>query len=271
MWFPPALIDLPNIAPVTLPEADRPSWLFWILMGPCASGWLVAYGLAIYRAKLDKRVGIPVFVVEVNLAWEFTLSLILDQADVQRPINLSWFLVDCFILRQTLAYGWKDYPGMSRRTFRWMVFGVIAWSAVFHIMTTYELKDATGIYTGTGLNVFLSLSFIFMLNRRGSSLGQSMYVALAKGIGSFFAGWTVLVMYPGHHLFIFLFLTVWTIDATYCVLLYRKVREEGRSPWAWNRGPTEVPDAPGGLATGSAPRHGEREHEEAAVRSAASG
>lgn len=79
-----------------------------------------------------------------------------------------------------------------------------------------------------------------------------MYVAICKGLGSFFAGLTVMMMFPGRYLFVFWFPTVWALDTLYSVMPYRKIRSEGASPWALNR-PAVVPDSER-TVSGVAPR-----------------
>ncbi|SDZ46666.1 hypothetical protein SAMN05421504_12018 [Amycolatopsis xylanica] len=235
MWWPPPIVDLANAAPVSIGQADRPDWLFWSLMGPCTVFWLLAYLFAIHRAKIDEYSGVPVLVVGVNFAWEFAGAFIVEQEAVQRPIDFCWMVLDIFILRQALKYGGKDYPTLRRRVFQGMIIGILLWTVFLVVAAAYEFGDRPGIYSGTAINVFLSLSWIFMLKRRGSSAGQSMYIAMSKFLGSFFAGWTVFVMFPGRYLFVVWFLTVWTLDIVYMVLLHRQIRAEGASPWALKR------------------------------------
>lgn len=234
-WWPPPIIGLTADAPVTILQADRPFWLFALFMGPCTLFWLFAYFFVIRQASIDKYSGIPVTVVGVNFAWEFSGAFIVQQTPIQRPIDFSWMILDIFILRQALRYGHKDYPSLSLKAFRTMVLCILGWSVILIVASAYEFNDLQGIYTGTALNVFMSLAFILMLRRRDSSVGQSMYIAVCKAIGSFFAGVTVFVMFPDRHLFVVWFVTIWALDAAYIVLLHRKIRAEGASPWTLRR------------------------------------
>jgi hypothetical protein len=242
VWLPPVLIPMSQVAPVTQGPADVPDALFWALAGPTALGWLLTYVLAIRQALVDRRVGIPAYLVAVNFAWEFSLTFVLEQTPSQRQINFLWVLFNAVLLYQALRYGPRDYPALSARVFRWSFLGVLLWAAVMVVVGANEFHDREGMYTGMIIQVPLSAAFLLMLKRRGSSVGQSMQLAAAKLVGSLFAGLTAFVLYPSHHLLQVLVPTYVVLDIAYVVLLRRTMRLEGRPPWAW-RGPTAVPEA----------------------------
>ncbi|MFG2503194.1 hypothetical protein ACGFSB_33915 [Streptomyces sp. NPDC048441] len=234
-WLPDAIIPWPDVVPVTIPENFRARWIFWTLMSPAAVGWLVAYTLAFHRGHKDKCVGVPALLVAVNFAWEFNLSIILDQDTTQRHINFSWALFNIFIISQVIRWGHKDHPNLTRRNFLWAFVGMFVWSSFMVIYGTIEIGDFPGTYTGTIINIPLSWAFITMLKSRGSSAGQSIYIAIAKMVGSMGAAATVYAEFPGHNLFFVLFISVHILDAVYIRMLYVQIRKEGQSPWAWNR------------------------------------
>ncbi|MDT9682489.1 hypothetical protein RND61_10465 [Streptomyces sp. TRM76323] len=249
-FLPDALIPMSDPAPITIPEVHRERWLYWMCMGPAAVGWLAAYAFAIHRGLKDKRVGIPPLLVAVNFAWEFNLSIVLDQDTTQRHTNFYWALFNSLIIYQTLKWGWKDFPKLTKRQFRAAFVGMFVWASLMVVVGTNELGDIPGVYTGTVINIPLSAAFIYMLHNRGSSAGQSMHIAVAKAIGSLFAGITVYIEFPGHYLFFVLFPTIHVLDIIYIRMLHRRIRAEGHSPWAFNRPP--VPD-PYEAAPASAP------------------
>ncbi|WP_378733217.1 hypothetical protein [Nocardia brasiliensis] len=242
MWFPPYLIDLPTVAPVVLPPRDFHSIGFYSIVTGLAVCWLIAYGLAIHRGFVDKRVGIPAAFVCANIAWEFMHSLVIQQDAELRPFYLAWALVDILILYQVLKWGNRDFPSMSRRAFRGMVAAIIAYAAALTLLMTYEFKDPIGLYDGAGLNILLSTSFILMLRSRGSSAGQSMYIALFKWAGTALGALNTIIVFPERRLLLFLFATVSILDFCYMTMLYRQIRREGANPWQFNRPP--VPDTP---------------------------
>lgn len=240
-WLPPYLIPLQKTPPVALQPEHPASWLFWLIMGPAAVGWLGSYALAIHRAHIDKRVGIPAFMVAVDFAWEFSLAFILQQDSQQRHIDLAWVLFDSVVLYQVFKYGRKDYPSLSKRQFNGIIVGILLYCSVLVMVGVNEIHDQNGIYTGSIINIPLSVAFIVMLRRRKSSVGQSMYIALSKAIGTVFAETGALLVYPTHWLLLVLFPTMSAIDIVYIVLLRRTIIAEGQSPWAFRRPPVQLP------------------------------
>jgi hypothetical protein len=236
-WLPDAIIPWPDRVPVTIPEVYRARWIFWLLMGPAMVGWLVAYALAFHRGLKDKCVGVPALLVAVNFAWEFNLSIVLDQDETQRHINFSWALFNVFIISQVIRWGHKDFQEWTRKKFLWVFVGMFVWASFMVVFGTMEIGDYPGTYTGTIINIPLSYAYITMLKSRGSSAGQSMHIAIAKAIGSAGAAATVYAEFPGHNLFFVLFITVHILDIIYIRMLYRQIREEGQNPWAFNRPP----------------------------------
>ncbi|MGP3948828.1 transmembrane-type terpene cyclase [Streptomyces sp. 7N604] len=246
-------------APVTVGAADVPGRLFWSVAGPTAVGWIVTYVLAIRQAVLDGRVGIPAYLVAVNFAWEFSLTFLLEQTPTQRQINFFWVLFNVVLLYQAFRYGRHDCPGLSPRAFRWTVVGVLIWAALIVMVVANEFHDRDGMYTGMIIQVPLSASFLLMLKRRGSSLGQSMHIAVAKFVGSLFAGLTAFLVYPSHLLFLVLVPTYVGLDIAYLVMLHGTMRAEGRPSWAL-RTPTTVAGPLTGFSPGptSSPSAGVR-------------
>lgn len=231
-WLPPYLFPMSSVPPVSVGPANV-GWLFWLVAAPTALGWTLTYLLAIRQAILDGRVGIPAYLVAVDFAWEFTLTFVLQQTPRQRQIDFLWAICDAVLLYQVFRYGRRDYQRMSPRAFRWSVIGVVVWAALAVLAGANEFHDTDGMYTGMIIQVPLSASFLLMLNRRGSSVGQSMYIAVAKFVGSLAAGLTAFLVYPAHHLFLVLVPTYVVIDIVYLLRLRRVMRAEGRPLWAW--------------------------------------
>jgi hypothetical protein len=230
--LPPYPIPMPAVPPVSVGPADV-GWLFWLVAGPTALGWTLTYVLAIRQAFVDRRVGIPSHLIAVNFAWEFTLTFVLEQTPMQRQIDLLWLLFDAVLLYQAFRYGRADHPTLSPRVFRWSVIGVAVWAAFAVLAGASEFHDLDGMYTGMIIQVPLSASFLLMLSRRGSSAGQSMYIAIAKFAGSVAAGLTAFLVYPSHHLFWVLVPTYVALDVVYLARLRRVMRAEGRPLWTF--------------------------------------
>ncbi|SFD64289.1 hypothetical protein SAMN04487819_101506 [Actinopolyspora alba] len=231
-WLPPFLVPMSDVAPVTIEAVDIPRRLFWSVAGPTVVGWLLTYLLSIRQTILDGRIAVPAYMVAVNFSWEFSLGFILEQTPSQRQINTVWAVINVFLFYQAFRYGPRDYPHLSRFTFRALLGGLAVWSSLVVMAGANEFHDCDGMYIGMIINVFLSAAFILMLRRRNSSVGQSLHIAVAKFLGTFSAGLTGFLLYPSRVLFLVLIPTMVVLDIVYIVLLYRRMRLEGRNPWS---------------------------------------
>lgn len=70
-----------------------------------------------------------------------------------------------------------------------------------------------------------------MLLFRGDAKGQSMYIAIAKMIGTVCASIAIYLLLPSSTLLIFLCLSIFLFDLMYSVLLHIKIKEQGINPW----------------------------------------
>jgi hypothetical protein len=242
----PSLLDVPAEPPVVMERAEVPDWLFLTLLTIQGVCWAYTYAVLIYRGTVDRYLGIPVFAVVLNLSWELTFLLVLPHPPEQKPIDVIWVLLDLFILRLAFRYGHRDFPGVSRPAFARMVAGALVAGFVFHVALGWELADNEGIYGAMIINLYMSLAFISLLRRRGSSIGQSMHVAVGKCIGTLGAGAMFFAWYPQRNLLTLCTVTIFVIDLVYIRMLYRQLRVEGVRPWALRRPPvrTPVPERP---------------------------
>lgn len=231
MWWPSPLFGGESMAPIVRAAQDLPDWYYVGLVLSVGGCWLAAYVLAIRQAWLTGRAGIPAVAVALNIGWEFNDALIVNHASWQRPFNFAWFLLDVFIARQVLRYGPKDYPELPAATFRRLFFLLVVFGAVFVPAVELEINDYYGAYTGLGLNAWMSLAFVVILRRRGGTAGQSMYIAVSKGVGSLLGVVMSVSLYPHSFVIPVLGLTIIALDAYYTVRLYRRFGREGTSPW----------------------------------------
>jgi hypothetical protein len=81
-----------------------------------------------------------------------------------------------------------------------------------------------------------------MILKRKSSAGQSIWIALAKLLGTVFADLAFIVApypnaehpgtpAPGELLWPSLYLAILAFDAIYLVLVWKQLRKEGKNPW----------------------------------------
>jgi hypothetical protein len=250
MWWPSPLFGGDSVAPIVHGARDLPDWYYVGLVLSVGGCWLAAYVLAIREARLTGRAGIPAVAVALNIGWEFNNALIVDHASWQRPFNFAWFLLDLLIVRQVLRYGPKDYPELPATAFRRSFLALVVFGAVFIPAVELEINDYYGAYTGLGLNAWMSLAFVVVLRRRGSTAGQSMYIAVSKGVGSLLGVVMSVSLYPHSFVIPVMGATVIVLDAYYIVTLYRQFGREGTSPLRPRRrtaaAPAAVPAPTGG-------------------------
>ncbi|MFI5855068.1 hypothetical protein [Streptomyces parvulus] len=224
----------------------------------CVVGWLVAYVAIIYRGFADQTYGVPLAALFANLTWEFAYGFLLDPlGDYFHTASIFGFLVDAVIAWQVWKYGAAQFPDSALgRHFRPLfgLFVAVALSVNYHAFI--DLADPDGEYTGFGINLMMSILYIKMLEDRGSPAGQSMYIAVGKWLGTLCA-WIATALtvttspqrtwptswsdfgrkalgnrsYPLTPLINVMYGWTFLLDAAYCVLLHRRLRAAGMSPW----------------------------------------
>lgn len=224
----------------------------------CVVGWLVAYAAIIYRGFADQTYGVPLAALFANLTWEFAYGFLLDPlGDYFHTASIFGFLVDAVIAWQVWKYGAAQFPDSSLGRYFRPVFGLCVAAALsvnYHAFI--DLADPDGEYTGFGINLMMSILYIKMLEDRGSPAGQSMYIAVGKWLGTLCA-WIATALtvtttpqrtwptswsdftrqalgnrsYPLTPLINVMYGWTFLLDAAYCVLLHRRIRAAGMSPW----------------------------------------
>lgn len=203
--------------------------LFYPLMVAGGLFWALAYLLIIRRGAEDGTYGMPLAALCANLSWEFVFSFVFPHGPVQTPVNLAWFVLDLLIVSQVLRYGPREFPGISRREFN-ASFGVgIATALLAVVAVTIEFRDFDGAYTAFGMNLMMSVLFLWMLYSRGSLKGQSPWIGVARMAGTACnsaAFW--LYASEGSVLLPFLFVSVFFFDAAYVYFAFRVRGAKGR-------------------------------------------
>ncbi|MFI6040962.1 hypothetical protein ACIA8C_04970 [Nocardia sp. NPDC051321] len=234
MWWPEPVAGIPT-PPIIRAAKDLPDRYYVGLVLIVGAFWLSAYVFAIAQARIDGRAGIPAIACALNIGWELNDSFVVNHSAWQRPFNFAWFLLDLLIIAQVLRHGHKDYPELSARQFKRMVAAVCGVGVLMIAAIEIEINDFYGAYTGLILNSIMSVMFVRTLIRRQSSAGQSLYIALCKGIGSALGVLMSVSLYPYSLVIPVLGVIVIGFDVYYTVALVRKMREEGRNPWALPR------------------------------------
>ncbi|MBN2615027.1 MAG: hypothetical protein JXR71_04975 [Bacteroidales bacterium] len=209
--------------------------LMVLLSGTC---WSLVYLDAIRIGIKDKTYAIPFWALALNFAWEALLTLFgYRELGVQAQVGMNavWLLFDFGILYTYFKYGIKEFPAsVSPRWFYlWSVL-VILVSLVIQYFFIRQFGVITGgSYTAFLQNLLMSILFIGMLIKRKSSRGQTLLIAVMKGIGTLFP--TILFGFVGikethgpNHLVLVLGILIFFFDVLYVYLLYR-VKQQERS------------------------------------------
>jgi hypothetical protein len=214
--------------------------------------WTLAYALIVRRGWKDRTFGMPLVALAANLSWEviFLVETIrLDGADARLALILPWTLLDVAIFAQCFRFGADDFADpWVRRWFRPLLLAIIVFTALVLRSIIHEFHDAIGWYAAFGQNMLMSILFVAMLLRRDDVRGQSLYIALSKLLGTWFAfvlalfwspptlheHWKTLLplaYQPIAPLLVTLYAGTLAFDLLYVALLLRACRARGVDPW----------------------------------------
>jgi hypothetical protein len=196
--------------------------LFYPLMIAGGLFWALAYLMIIRRGFLDGTYGMPVAALCANISWEFVFSFIFPHGPIQTPINAAWFVLDLVILGQIVRYGPREFSALPRRSFYAALIAGLLTALAAVVAITVEFQDFDGAYTAFGMNLMMSVLFLWMLYSRGSLRGQSPWIGVAKMVGTACnsaAFW--LYASEGSVLLPFLFVAILLFDAAYVFFAFR--------------------------------------------------
>ena len=161
--------------------------LLIIISGIC---WSVVYVDSIRTGFKQKTYCMPLFALGLNIAWEgiyaFMDLFVRNNIGAQAIANTAWFLLDIFIVVSFLKFGKEEMEGeVSKKYFvAWTILVLICCFAL-QILFIYEFGDIEGEkYSAYLQNITMSVAYLYMLNRRKSSKGQTMTIAVCKCIGT---------------------------------------------------------------------------------------
>ncbi|WP_439879887.1 hypothetical protein ACSX1A_12000 [Pontibacter sp. MBLB2868] len=200
-----------------------------------ASGifWSITYLLILRRGFADKSYGMPMVALCANLSWEFIFSFVHPHSTPQLYVDYAWLALDAGILVQYLMYGKKEFSEHLPGEFFYPGFLLtLALSFLFILLLSREFNDLNGVYAAFGQNLLMSVLFIHLLLKRNSPLGQSLYIALSKMIGTLFPSVLLYMYFPGSYLLVLLYVSIFIFDMIYLLLLYLKMKGAGINPWA---------------------------------------
>lgn len=161
--------------------------LLCIISGLC---WSAVYIDSIRTGFRQKTYCMPLFALGLNIAWEgiyaYTDLFVRKSVSLQAIANTVWFILDIFIVATYFLYSKNECTTEMER--KWQIpFGilVIVLCVVIQLLFIVEFGDVKAeIYSAYLQNVAMSVAYLYMLNRRRSSAGQTKLIAICKWIGT---------------------------------------------------------------------------------------
>lgn len=158
-----------------------------IISGIC---WSIVYADSIRTGFKQKTYCMPLFALGLNIAWEgiyaYTDLFIRRDIGAQALANTAWFLLDIFIVVTWIKYGKEEMNSESSRKFfiPWTILVLVSCFAL-QLLFMVEFGDVEGEkYSAFLQNIVMSIAYLYMLNSRKSSKGQTMTIAICKCIGT---------------------------------------------------------------------------------------
>ena len=158
-----------------------------IISGIC---WSAVYMDSIRIGFKQKTYCMPLVALGLNIAWEGIYAcmdlFVRHSYGAQAFANAAWFLLDIFLVVTFLKYGKEEVQSETGKKFfvPWTVLSLAA-CFVLQLLFIYEFGDVEGEkYSAYLQNVAMSICYLYMLNSRKSSKGQSMLIAVCKCVGT---------------------------------------------------------------------------------------
>lgn len=194
--------------------------------------WTAAYILIFRRGLKDRTYGMPLAALAANIAWEAIFSFLLPHKPPQLQVNRVWFLFDLGLVWQALRHGRAEMPyPWLQKNFRWVAAGTFLCGFLGVWTTTWQFQDWDGMYAAFGQNLMMSILFVAMLLRRDDIRGQSLWIGIAKMVGTVLPSILFHLKYPDAPLLNFLYVAIFLFDLLYCAILFDRIRTTGESPW----------------------------------------
>ena len=155
--------------------------------------WTIVYISCIRTGFKQKTYCMPLFALGLNFAWEVIYSVddvvgVLGDVSVfsvQTIVNIIWACLDAVIVYTYFKYGKKDFPENAQKQFVPFSILTFATCVVLQLAYYFEFQGiAAAQYSAFVQNAVMSILFLIMLYRRGSTRGQTMTIAVAKWLGT---------------------------------------------------------------------------------------
>ncbi|SCI77545.1 Uncharacterised protein [uncultured Clostridium sp.] len=194
----------------------------------------MTYIIIIYKSFKDKTCGMPLFALALNLAWEFTFSFIYPPENllIARIMFILWLILDLIILYTFFKYGYENLKYKNLITKKELnIFAIldILFSIIFIILFVNDISilyensivQASGFIANLQ-NLIMSILFVNMILNRGNTLGQSIFIAIFKWIGTLaIAILKFSNMLPSTNTELLIIMLIQVFDIIYIHLIYK--------------------------------------------------
>lgn len=198
-----------------------------IISGIC---WSIVYIDCIRTGFKQKTYCMPLFALGLNIAWEgiyaFIDLFIRQQIGAQAIANTVWFLLDIFIVITFFKFGRNNsnYGENNKYFIPWTVL-VLVCCFIIQILFVVEFGNVEGEkYSAYLQNIIMSVAYLYMLNDRKSSKGQTLLIATCKCIGTLTP--TIYGTLEGNKFILVTGIICFIFDIIYIYFLYKVKKQE---------------------------------------------
>ena len=150
-------------------------------------GWCIVYEECIRLSIRQKTYAMPFWALAMNITWEgiYGISEIQVSFGVQPVMNSRWFLLGIVLLLLFFKNGKSAHKEAGWTFYAWSLLGIAAmfWVQMSFIQEFGMAGHLSAQYSAFIQNLIMSLAFMHMLQKRQSSKGQSLLLAVAKSNG----------------------------------------------------------------------------------------
>lgn len=189
------------------------------------SCWTLAYLLIIRRAYLDKLPAMPFPATCLNVSWEGMMLFEHEFGGIGWATVFIWFVLDVVILAQYFVYARPAAPTTLADGLFWPAsLATVAVGIGTPVVLKHAFDNPSGLIAAYFQNALMSILFCKMLLDRDSLRGQSIYIALAKMLGT---SVTILYGEPSDAYLLWCYVLIMAFDAAYVALLCKVARRDG--------------------------------------------
>ena len=199
-----------------------------IVSGVC---WCIVYEECIRLGFKQKTYAMPFWALALNITWEgiYSISDLRVSVDFQGIVNLIWFFLDIVIFYTFFKYGKQEW-NKNKKDWTFYTWSLLGVASMFLVQIAFiaqfgKAGHLSAQYAAFIQNLIMSVAFIKMLEKRDSSKGQSMMLAVAKWIGTLAPTITMGIMATNYVVLVCGLLCT-AYDVIYIVLLYQKIKSE---------------------------------------------